>query len=331
MRDNALFFPYIRVPNNAWFNHILLYWDQVSSIVPTTYISRPDRLGKYTKELVSAELLTQLHPDQFIYQIPDFEKNFLRYIDARLKIINRTRTNDAIQPNSPLIHIQKLNSIGPKLARKSLAVQVNSEWYKVVSWVANAFMAYLAAALGQLEEVNCAPVTQDKSSYSLLGGKAFNLSGSRDRARETFLKEIIPVPQEEISISELVDFKSRHGELLKRFRERIEQECINVSSIQNPVDQRDQLEITLRQFTDEIEAIKEIMRQRWRSITFLGFAPIFATGATLLTSDFLNPVSWGGAALGLGVAAYSALHNEQNYQRLQSPLAYAAFVSNIRG
>jgi hypothetical protein len=330
MRNNALFFPYIRVPNNAWFNHILLYWDQVSSIVPTTYISRPDRLGKYTRELVSAELLSQLHPGQFIYQIPNFEHNFLSFIDARLKVINKKRISNNIQKNSPLVHIQKLGRVGPELAKRSLAIKVNSEWYKVILWVANSFMAYLATTLGQLEEVNCAPVTQDKYSCILLGGKSFRVTKTRDRVRDIFLKKIIPLPQKELSISELISFKSRHGELLKKFRVKIEQACINVSNIANPVDQNDQLKIALSQLSDEIETIKEIMRSRWKSIAFLGFAPIFATGATLQTSDFLNPVSWGGAAIGLGVAAYSALQNEQIYQKkLQSPLAYAAFASNF--
>jgi hypothetical protein len=34
MADAVIYFPYIRVPDNEWFTRVLLYWDQLGTIVP---------------------------------------------------------------------------------------------------------------------------------------------------------------------------------------------------------------------------------------------------------------------------------------------------------
>lgn len=35
MARKVLYFPYISVPESAWFTRVLLYWDEVGSIVPS--------------------------------------------------------------------------------------------------------------------------------------------------------------------------------------------------------------------------------------------------------------------------------------------------------
>ncbi|GAA4707227.1 hypothetical protein GCM10025781_27320 [Kocuria gwangalliensis] len=32
--ETALYFPHIRVPKAAWFTQVLLYWEDVASIIP---------------------------------------------------------------------------------------------------------------------------------------------------------------------------------------------------------------------------------------------------------------------------------------------------------
>jgi hypothetical protein len=52
MADKVLYFPYIRVPDSEWFTQVLLYWDEVGSIVPYEYVYSPEKLGPHMRELV---------------------------------------------------------------------------------------------------------------------------------------------------------------------------------------------------------------------------------------------------------------------------------------
>jgi hypothetical protein len=74
MVDKVLYFPYIRVPGNEWFTRVLLYWDEVGSIVPSEYIYRPESLGTYMRELVQAQLVRQVLPGDYIPKIPKFKE-----------------------------------------------------------------------------------------------------------------------------------------------------------------------------------------------------------------------------------------------------------------
>lgn len=47
MSSNALYYPYIQVPESPWFTRVLLYWDRVGAIVPNDYIEDPDRRAIY--------------------------------------------------------------------------------------------------------------------------------------------------------------------------------------------------------------------------------------------------------------------------------------------
>jgi hypothetical protein len=61
--QGALYFPLIRPAASPWLLRALLYWDQVATIVPTTWIHFPERLGAHTLDLVRRCLLSQAFPD----------------------------------------------------------------------------------------------------------------------------------------------------------------------------------------------------------------------------------------------------------------------------
>lgn len=42
MSNKILYFPYINVPDTAWFSRMLLYWDEVGAIIPYDFIDNPE-------------------------------------------------------------------------------------------------------------------------------------------------------------------------------------------------------------------------------------------------------------------------------------------------
>jgi hypothetical protein len=216
MRDNALFFPYISVPNDKWTIKTLLYWDKLSSIVPMDHIDNPQQLTPFMQNLVQEELVQQVFPAHHLYEIPDFEKCFIRLIEHRLKRARRTDNQKSNIHAEKLhrrstIHAEKLGEIPDFLIENGLANRLNWAWYEVESWVANLFMAYLASCLGALERVNAAPVTNQASFSRMFGNLTpkFRRTNAvhHNKARDVILRSLLPVPGDAVTLNELLRFK----------------------------------------------------------------------------------------------------------------------------
>jgi hypothetical protein len=128
--NNVLYFPYISVPNSAWFTRILLYWDSVSSIAPLDFWEEPGKLTAHMRSLVRVGLVRQVHPGGYIYDIPGFDDEFLSFLeglDSELDV-RRSRFNDGTRFR---IHAEKMGSIPDALVAMSLAEEDGYPWFQV--------------------------------------------------------------------------------------------------------------------------------------------------------------------------------------------------------
>jgi hypothetical protein len=78
----ALYFPTIRIPHGDWFVRMLLYWDAVSTIVPTEMAHAPRILGTRMLNYVDYALVRTVKPDRYLAGRPQFHDEFLATIDA---------------------------------------------------------------------------------------------------------------------------------------------------------------------------------------------------------------------------------------------------------
>jgi len=146
MNDRVLYFPYIQVPDSAWFTRVLLYWDQVESIIPYEFINAPEQLGEHTRSLIEAELVVQIFPGAYVWNIPHFDTAFLQYVRS-LEDLHRRRT-DFSCGKTCRIHAEKMRPISDQLVQLGLANEKPEyPWFLVESRTASDFMCYLAAVL----------------------------------------------------------------------------------------------------------------------------------------------------------------------------------------
>lgn len=337
MRNNALYFPYINVPNNIWFIQILLYWDKVGSIVPSDYIYNPEELDPFMKELVASELVKQIIPYNYTQQIENIEEPFLNYIHSHLKSYRKKyQFNYPYNYQHKMIHIEKLGDIADELVHLRLAKRQDYVWYQVPEWVADSYMAYLASTLAQLDEIDAAPVTNQLdclhliSENSLPSSRINRLSPLRKKERESFLNYFFPCPTGRIRLNDLVEFKAKHGALLKKFRDKVEEECIELANIADPVHRQEKKDIVKRRFEEEIGEITEAMKHRWQILKLKPLLALFAASAEaayffLEPPDTAKGVVAAGVAVGipLAMAVHEALPDRQY---LNKPLAYAALA-----
>jgi hypothetical protein len=315
MPDKVLYFPYIRVPASTWFTRILLYWDEVGTLVPYNLIEAPEQLGKYTRGLIENQLVTQVIPGMYVHRIPRFTEAFLDYLNGLGNVVDQRRSsfeNGEVFP----IYTEKIGTLDRELERLRLA-RPNENSHSLVNVERQTgleFMLYLATALGRLPDLQFVPVTdEDGILAELASNGASTAVKDLDRLRLEILEEVLPVPSEPIDASDIRGFKTAHGQQLKRFRRHIEMEITVIAGLHDQEMRMRRLQLFKDQAQAEIADIRDKMVGRgWIGVTVERLCAL------------LEPIPGSGPWPALIKAAMSAFYEDK--PNLESPLAYAAFV-----
>jgi len=334
MGDNILYFPYIEVPQSSWFTRVLLYWDEVGSIVPSEYQRQRARLGSYMQELVETGLVKEVVPAEYHSAVPEFRSAFLELID-RSSYLEKRRGIALRRHETIRIHIEKMigNGLTADLVERGLARPVRYPWWEVETITANLFMGYLASVLGKLDELRMCPITDNIDALSVFSRTPQRILSRRSLAeqlRMNVIADILPSPERVVPIKELLNFKRRHSSLLTNFRRQIEAFLIDLSAIPQ-VEQRDE---RVQMFKDQAnqqidEIISRMSERQWPRIVLGEVCSIVAAAIPGISAVATGNASIALAALpGLISATYLAFRGAPERQReiLRDPLAYAAYA-----
>ena len=324
MEKNALYFPYIRVPKDPWFVRVLLYWDTVGTIVP-----RGPFLGgaDHTSELVAAELVRPIHPDEYIHDIGGFHDRFFALIDGEETIQARRRL--ALKHGDvKKIHVDKMgHMICEGLMSRDLGRPVEGEvwgWWELESQTADLFMAYLAAELGSLDSLAMDPVTD---ASDLFVASADTPIERAEGLRLGVLEAVLPAPQEAVSVSELAAFKDKHHARLAAFRTTIEEELLQIAQVDDDEARLRQKQLSEQRLRGEIEEITAKMNERrWPKIVFGTVCGLLGVGAAAGVAVATGGAGVALAAPGLIGSAYAAVEGFPARRVPSKPLAYAALA-----
>ncbi|MDH6149442.1 MULTISPECIES: hypothetical protein [Paraburkholderia] len=332
MNDNALYFPYIAVPNERWTIKTLLYWDKLSSIVPMAFVDRPEKLGSFMRDLVEVGLVEQVIPSRYIQNTEEFERLFIELVESHLNkrpIHMDARENERAHVRTR-IHVEKMWGIPKYLVDRGLAEQVDYSWYNVDVRFANLFMAYLASCLGGNSELNAVPVTNDLAFASMFVGDAPRRAVSRDvhrhKARQVVLDALLPFPNEVVTLEKLVQFKLRKGHLLPALRRLVESKCAFIAGLETASLREMATRQAIEDCRQQVDEIVDAMRPSWGKISFGSLVPLFLGGMSFTSADISTPGGLTVAGLTFAVSAYQAITGVQGLTHVQErrPLAYVA-------
>lgn len=320
--DNALYFPFISVPENAWFTRILLYWDRVGSITPFEFVKNPELLSAYTRDLLTDELLVQILPEQYVWRIPRFGDAFIEFMES-LSTEDLRRRREIFQSRDTVrIHVDKMWELADYLIDAQLAVQVNPSWCDVEVTTAGEFMGYLAVTLGKQESVKSTPVTNHPANLEpfLRASKAgAQVEPRLSPLRTLVLENLLPVPEKPVPVSKLRSFKGRHGDNLRHFRHAIEQEVSNMADMTNPDLQSHRLQNFIAEKKDEACEIAARLSEGG-----LGKVVLSKVSAIISTVPGVN------ALVGLASAVYAA-YPSSTMRPMDGAFMYAAYVKTELG
>jgi len=333
MTNKVLYFPYIRVPENAWFTQVLLYWDQVGSIIPSEFVAHSNKLGNYMKELIQAELVKPVHPGDYIHEIPNFEEAFLNLIENNPTI--EKRKGNALENGETFrIHIEKFSPLIFDLCDMGLAKHAGYPWYEVESLTADLYMTYLASVLGKSINLQMEPITDRVNSltvYSKLPGNISSTANHLSSLRMGVLESILPVPAEGITVEELANFKKRHFDLLTRFRRYVESSLIDIALISDVNLKDEKIRIFKEELEDQLNTIQALMHERkWPKIILGTVAAAMPLAGTLITG-FLPLALLDLPPLAVAIRSAFGEAKKGNKEILESPLAYVAMTQEKFG
>jgi hypothetical protein len=319
MSGKALYFPYMRVPTSDWFTRVLLYWDEIGSIITSDYREDAERLGPYTTGLIEADLVRPIIPAAYTYQIPHFGDAFLELIDSNEAITSRR--GQSLQPSNLFrIHAEKLGEITDGVERRGLARQGAYPWFEVERTTADLFMAYLASVLGKVEQVAMDPITDNESAlvnFTDSPDRDIGANALLQRLRLSVLDSILPAPDHDLEPSEIAAFKERHGSELRRFRMEVEGALLEAATLSDDTLRSRSLRLFQDNAKDQVDELVARMNERnWGRLIFGSLAGLVAAAIPAASALATGALPLAAAAIpGLVKATYSAYEGLGDTQR----------------
>lgn len=317
MTNDLLYFPYINVPNNSWTIRSILYWDNVGAIVPQIYKERPSKLERDMLKFVQQNLIQQIFPDEYIYQLRNFTISFLKLITQPKFNLTKSQ-KDFKEGHYSRIHFQKADyRLFSELEQLGVAKRKNWEWFNIESRVARLYMMYLATVIsksGQYTPGTDNPINID---FSL---QQKGLSHFAQVTRGKFLKELMPYPLNP-DLNKLRKFKDKHYKQLKAFRNNLETTIIEITTINDRELRNNLYKLKLEEINEQREEIYEKLNESNVGQILLGtLFGLTSAGIGFVTEN--NPLG----IFGLGNAVYSAFQGYDKKNLLNNDVAYLALI-----
>lgn len=336
MPRSALYFPAIRPPENEWFTRVLLYWDQVGTILPRELADDDVFLRPYTSALIREELLVPVSPEPGFWwgEAADHVKAFLDLLDHRSLQTGHMPTAEVVWAR---VHLTKIGyELATALEQRGLARELSHEpdtslWIDIERRTANLLMAYLAVLVCKDETVGMDPITDSEFAFD-----AFKTLPEQDRQIDTdlqpiryaMLSDILPGPVAGVEPARLAEFKHAHADLLGRFRTRVERKIIEYAQVADNRLRVKAIAAGRDELEEELVEIEQRMNERrWPMvvrgavgivIAALGLADLAVTGG--------GAFAVAGSSLGLAGAVDEAFQGRRRADIFENPLAFAAFA-----
>lgn len=231
-----LYYPTINIPSNSWLRHSLLYWDEVSSIIPQSWGDRYlYELSPDIHYLIDEGQFRAIRPDELILKgdnweaFHEFQTEFKTTIQSpQFQIflkrkpfslsgihIDKVRDSNLVarvhsnKTSDNLVHF--LEEIG--LAKRD---RQNHEWLMFERHTALIYMSLLAKYLADIDKKQ----TTIGTDYGVY--EKFNFK--RVREKEGFpvvslnLSNVLPTPIANVPLEKIIDFKRQRKDELLNFR-----------------------------------------------------------------------------------------------------------------
>lgn len=317
--NTILYYPTIKIEDGVWLRNALLYWDKVSSIVPGSNYS--DINSAEVEYLRGAGLYEPIYPIE-MQNDEDLCKEFCKKVKKNIKrhknysqSYSKIHIDKMRMSNMDMIHIEKTpSSILDYLLDEGIAKRnCDGPWINMNEHDANVYMATLARYLAKIHgNVEIGTDSSRKFLYPFIQERS-KKKIDRQIYLNIAMQEILPVPNLDIPLEDIIDFKNQYKNELKCFKRRIDQFQGSLSVCENVEELQERIRTLRIEIESDLQEIDEIMsengiRKTKKTIKTLVPIGLEAGIAMLGLEEIMSPVQIiiANAAVSLGAQFFCA-------------------------
>lgn len=249
MPQSILYYPKINISDSPWLRSVILYWDEVCSIVP--YEEYPN-LSPELLYLSERSQYRAIYPEDYFHNVDSAE--IARVFMQRLRSFCPPNSKHPRQDHFGLIHIKKIYnpSLATAIHYKKLPARIidqliDADLIRVISedgWIQmdhSIIHLYMRTLTEYIAKHQRGMVIGSDKSYKL--NDVYRQTGARkDRQMVTLLlNDCLPIPSMDVGFEYILDFKEQRKDDLTALRIRIAEfekaisECDSPRAVENEI------------------------------------------------------------------------------------------------
>jgi hypothetical protein len=310
MKRTVLYYPAIAIPDGPWLRRALFYFDEVASIVPSK-VSWDGEVGESfvpipidVKYLESEKVFRRMAPDNLWLKGPNATEDWSRadaFAKAFLEALDRLQYHSVPNGRTQRVHRGKMAefTLAQLLQRGLVSFEGDpqkayQEWFLVEANTARLYMAMLAQHMADLDMEFTVPGTDSIEDEDIIYKAPV---GDGFPCVETRFHRVIPVPRDDVSLSDILNFKQRRETELLAYREKLDE----LQGTLSEADSHGALKHALVRFE---EGQRRELANLTAAMADSGIATFFGSLKTLVKTS--KPALWGAAAAVVAPAAPEA-------------------------
>ena len=269
MEKTILYYPTIKIEDGMWLRNALLYWDNVASIVPNEEYEEQNSIE--VEYLKSAGIYKPVYPQELLDNLRANDA-FCKQIKSYIRTYNLIKNNkyDIKQPvPTMMISRSKMNAdLYEHMLKNEIAIEANGEeWLAMDKRFARRYMSILARYLSSLHEdmeigTDIESVFLNPYAHSFSSAKCSYQDVEEKMYLDMVLQNVLPVPNMDVSLQDVIDFKMEHQDKLRCFRRRLEKFQFDLQLCKNTEQISTRVCMFQREIDEDLQEIEELMKSR---------------------------------------------------------------------
>ena len=237
MKSSILYYPTIDVPPGNWLRQALMYWDEVTSIVPQKWDET--ELISYTPDieyLLAEEEFRPIRPENLVHH--DY-KEVVDLANEFKSIFKSNTFQKSLPPKGDRLCISKIHrdkisyELLDFLTEEQVAVNdQNTDWILFEQTCALLYMSLLAKYLAAID-ANLTVTGTDRVEYKNLIFQIDQSSQGVSCIDARFINTL-PIPRNDVALSDLISFKRKRKDELLKFRLKMQEFQNKLSEVTEP-------------------------------------------------------------------------------------------------